>query len=84
MAQPVLNQLLNSCVGGVERGLIYNHDPFGRKADLFAGFRSSLQELRVDDDSGSLGKPQLVGEFIKCVCRVRVSSHDIRELSKIK
>ena len=78
MAQPILNELLNGCVGSVERGLIYNHDPSGRKANLFAGFRGSLQELRVNDDSGSLGKPELVGELIKCVCRVRVSSHDIR------
>ena len=84
MAQTILNELLNSCLGSVERCLIYDYEPFGREADLFTGFRSSLQELGVNDDSGSLGKPKLVSELFQCVCRVRISSYGIREKSKSK
>jgi hypothetical protein len=78
VAQAILDQLLNSCMRSVKCCLIYDHDPLERQADLFAGLRCGLQELGVNENCSSLGKPELMGKLVNGVCRVRVSSNIMR------
>lgn len=78
MTQTILDQLFNSRVGSIKRCLIYDHDSLRGKTDVFAGLCCILQELRVNDDSGSLGQPELMGKLIDGVCRVRVPSNTVK------
>lgn len=74
-----MDQLLNGCMRSVKCCLIYDHDPLKREADFFAGLRCVLQEQGVDDDSGGLGKPELMDKLVDGVCRVRVSSNTMKK-----
>lgn len=77
MGQTILNQLFNGCVRSIKCCPIYDHDPLQREADLLAGLRRVLQELCVNDNGGSLGESELMGELIDGVCRVGIADNDV-------
>lgn len=79
VAQAILDKLFNGCMRSVICCLIYDHDPLEREADFFAGLRCVLQKQGVDDDSGGLGKPELMDKLFDGVCRVRVSSNTMKK-----